>query len=621
MSIDLLFDLNREVRRLFIAGSGMAAGDFNLKKILPQLHKFGESAAVFKRIAQAVEEVLESNREDGAVKLLDLGTLLTSVLYTQGKTEPQTERHAIAGTQIQIGTNIPYRKLQPLIEALNTKGSGRWEVIHQAHEEGLFNDFRVMFSAVDALDDGYSEIADFIHNQVLLAYGPEILPVLHQQFRQQGGKGDARRLEHIYRLQQEEGLDLYLAAAGEGSVEVRAAAIKILGHFADQESFILEQADDKKKEIREAAYHALSTLGTEQALDRLFAVLKSKDREMAVEPIRRSSSFRLANQVIAHADAAFERILVSLAQKKTKVTENEADKEKKKEKNKELEKAVEELHVDLQSLDGFESEEVYTLLTKLLSTPGFVSQHTYWLQNMAVNMLQNMQYSEALPFVLDLQDKHKKAFICNSLWAAFKLLSPADVYERFAPEFEERSRKTVKELLDYIPRIIPNMLRQLNADLEEEQQWTQNWDARWIDLFMKMNQDDLVCRLVYGTATRPSSTVITYLIHKCKNQLDLSNDNTAQMLITLLKLGHEEAPDLVMEALENGGIKRYYYLYSNSLLFHLFHMLPYTYADQLEHFAQSPKGERFKEQLLEIVENLRAKQAEGTVEAQKGMSV
>lgn len=55
MSIALILELHNELRRIIIAGSEMAVGDFRLKRILPQMRKSGESVPVFAKVADATK--------------------------------------------------------------------------------------------------------------------------------------------------------------------------------------------------------------------------------------------------------------------------------------------------------------------------------------------------------------------------------------------------------------------------------------------------------------------------------------------------------------------------------------------------------------------------------------
>ena len=53
MSIAVLTQVYDEARRLAIAGSVVARGDFRLKKLLPPLEQAGAKAPVFAKVAEA----------------------------------------------------------------------------------------------------------------------------------------------------------------------------------------------------------------------------------------------------------------------------------------------------------------------------------------------------------------------------------------------------------------------------------------------------------------------------------------------------------------------------------------------------------------------------------------
>ena len=86
MSIPVLIQTYDEVRRLAIAGSVVAPGDFRLKKLVPPLEQAGQKAPVFAKVAEAVKRLVESNEQTSAAALLELATLVNAILYTQGET-------------------------------------------------------------------------------------------------------------------------------------------------------------------------------------------------------------------------------------------------------------------------------------------------------------------------------------------------------------------------------------------------------------------------------------------------------------------------------------------------------------------------------------------------------
>src|SRR5712671_5760871 len=86
MSLALIEESAREVRRLAIAGSPLAVGDFRLKKLIPALEQAGAKAPVFAQVAKGIGDLVNGKEADSAATLLSLSTLLNAILYTQGQT-------------------------------------------------------------------------------------------------------------------------------------------------------------------------------------------------------------------------------------------------------------------------------------------------------------------------------------------------------------------------------------------------------------------------------------------------------------------------------------------------------------------------------------------------------
>ncbi len=128
MSIPVLQQVYDETRRLSIAGSGLAAGDFRLKKLVEPLQASAAKAPVFGKVADdAIKKVVEAPQDQSANALLELGTLTTAILYTQGDTAATGTITPIQTVNLGLPTaNTSARVLKPLIEALTTTGQGGW---------------------------------------------------------------------------------------------------------------------------------------------------------------------------------------------------------------------------------------------------------------------------------------------------------------------------------------------------------------------------------------------------------------------------------------------------------------------------------------------------------------
>ncbi|MDD9266092.1 HEAT repeat domain-containing protein [Paenibacillus sp. GCM10023248] len=585
MSIDILYELQHEVRRLFIAGSGMAAGDLRLQKMLPRLQSLGESAPVFQRMAQAVSQVLETEASGSAGKLLELGMLLNSVLYTQGRTETKESLEPVASasasasaTAAPLPASIPYRKLHPLKEALTQKGQGRMEQLRIGYDEGLFHDLRVIPAAVSALDDSYAEIPEFLHRQVLPSIGAAALPALRQQFNRDGGRGDARRLELLHAgLPAWESEKLLLEAAAEGSIEVRAAAVERLGYYPQHEDLIMGYADDKRKEIRKAALYALSRLGTDEAAARLYKALGSKDQELAIEPVQLCAAGGLTLAVLEQADSMLARIVQG-----TNVKD-----------------AAQHLMADIRSLRGKRVPEVVHFLEKLLSSPGFLLPETDAVQEEAADLLLALDMPEAYRVAVTLYEACDRKFTPYSFRAALRILPPEAVYDRFARELKDLKSPAAKGLVRVLYDETPSIHEQLygQEDFEESR-----WDPRWVHLFIKLNEVELVCRF----AREPDPKVTKFIVAKCEERPNFNTAKTVHLLLVLFRQQHPEAPRLLMDILEKGGNKPFYYL--DRLQLTLLSLLPKSYAPSLQRFAEGLSYQGIRNQLLDIAETVASAQ-------------
>src|SRR5882672_9562469 len=100
MSIAILAQVYDEMRRLAIAGSVVAVGDFRLKKLIAPLEQAGAKAPVFAKVAEAVKAVVEGNEATSADALLGLATLVNAILYTQGETGMPGTLEAIETTDL-----------------------------------------------------------------------------------------------------------------------------------------------------------------------------------------------------------------------------------------------------------------------------------------------------------------------------------------------------------------------------------------------------------------------------------------------------------------------------------------------------------------------------------------
>ncbi|NQX43944.1 HEAT repeat domain-containing protein [Paenibacillus tritici] len=608
MSTALLQELHQEYRRLYIAGSELAAGDFRLKRLLPQFQQLGERSPVFKKIGEGIAALLEPASSDGpapGVQLQEHTLLLESVLYTQGTIAVDGTPGPLPVRNFTLHTKQPYRKLAPVLEALSTTGSGRHEIVVDAYKEGAFQDLRLLPPAVAALSDPYSELAEYAMTNILPSYGPGIAGYLLESLDLTGGRSEVRKLEVISRVGADEYLDQIFHAAGNGSEEIRAGAIKCLGGYEQYLDHLLEWSTDKKKAIREAAYTALAAGGSAQGGERLVeAFIKKKDREMVAAVLARwpvaEVSTRLAALFMEELKAA---------------PQDNADK-------KLTDKVWDELLPFITALRRERSpqmDEIYSYVLQeyaRFSPLGWITliEHAAWYKE---NTPDNAALAE-----LEALDKRSARFLPNYFRAAQKTMSPKELFNQFCGTFMDKLKALVgKEAKDAAQRsqlLIHTIeeqtvdirrrnyqveydaagVRQYSRDLLPSEEIAADWDPRWLDWFIKQDAVNLA-----GTFARPGHQgVRDYLIGKLKEPYKRRTyDYIPNIFKGLERAGvpEPERLELLMTALENNNVHTPYTF--EFYLVKLMERFPASYASRLE--AVVPKYRYECKQQLEYVLN------------------
>lgn len=590
MSIPLLRELHQDVRRLVIAGAGIAADDLRLKRMLPQLQQLGDKAPIFKRVAEEVNGVTEAKPEHAAGKLMDLAVLLHAVLHTQSSADAEGELLPLGNSAnlIRVSTEYPYRKLKPLLDALTQRGPGRLEIIRQGAEDGLFTDFRAFIPAVIGLRDNYAEIADYIAEKVIPQMSAAVLPILHEQFNMHGNSGDARMMVCLYRLTSEsEALwPLLSAVSKEGASPVRLAAISLMAGLPAFEEELLELSHDKKKDIRGAALSALSGFQSDRVVIRLMDALAKKDTELAIAPIQACPAPRLTEQLLHLGTALIDKI--ESGEPSTAVKET--------------------LSGVISSFQTKAHESaVRQFLMRMLSNEKVDYKEYDLILNEAAQILLYSKDKLALAYLHE-QRGSRPPLIGYSLKAALHFLEPAKLYDQYEGYLTQKKGKNSRELLQAFYACTSNPLDLMISGQQEQANVV--WDARWVDRFVELNEEELVCRLVKA----PDKRIVAYLVEKSKVAPQLMKPRTLLLFHTLFRLGHRETDEMFLSALEIAAQKTYYYVDREEQL--LIAMLPSHYAEKLHQIADKITYEYSRNQIKQLADHVAAKPAEIETEAE-----
>ncbi len=605
MSIPVLIQVSDEVRRLSIAGSVVAAGDFRLKKLLPPLEQAGQKAPVFAKVAQAATKLVESNEKTSAEALLELSTLVNAILYTQGETGLAGEIEAVETIDLgQAQTQASARVLKPLLEALSTTGSGRLEIIKEAHGRGAFRDLRLIGPAVAALDDPYPEIGDFVAENVLPLYGQAILPQLRAKFDQKGRAGHVRRLALMHKLDLEGSHEIVKQALEEGSKEVKLMAIECLGGSRDHLSFLLEQVKSKAKDIRMAVLKALGKSPEVDAVKALCAAIQGSDLELVIEPVRTNMHPAVLKCVLDESQAQCNALLGGKEKDKAKI-------------GKQAERLLRLLECLRDRDDSgttkfllhvFHQREA---LAKVKGEPGGKDIEERLVAIMTTASSQ-VQHALVEAHATLSEDNLGEAFV-----AACRSRPPAEAYEMFSPYLTAKVDEKKKRDPAFLKReAIADVLTHSRYWLAhghprtpetEAADLVRKLDPRWLDLAVKQQQLELVQAL----ATPGHQGANALLSRSFETQLAKAKQlhELAETLRTMVRVQHPNADDAVISAIRKDATSTYSYgLY---WVAHLIPQLPPAAIPKLEALLPT-LPEKVIDQILDHVTQLKNKHVQET---------
>lgn len=599
MSIPVLIQTYDEVRRLAIAGSVVAPGDFRLKKLAPPLEQAGQKAPVFAKVGQAVNRLVESNEKTSATALLELATLVNAILYTQGETGIDGELTPVK--TIDLGrpkTQASARILKPLQDALTTTGSGRLELIRDAYERGAFHDLRLISPALAALDDTYSEIGDLVAEKILPLYGRAILPRLQTTFNPKGRSGHVRRLVLMHRLDPEATRPYIQRSLDEGSQEVRIAAIGCLGDSPDDLPFLLEQAKAKAKDVRTAALKSLGSSGADDAVKVLCQAMESADFALAVEPIR------------ASRNRALTALLHEAAEKQSESLLSGKEKDAKK-----LGKQNERMCLILECLRGRDDKKTEQFLLSLFGQAGQLvaikgepSGKDVFERLVSIMMAGPTRVQTAL---VEAHATLPAETLGHAYVAACRSCKPAEVFAQFSPYLTAKvDEKKKSRDPAYVKReaIIELLVRgrvwllqhSLAGAIDDEFDPRSNLDPKWLDLVVKLGRADLVQALAVPGHAK-ANELLTALFQQGLNESRASDLN--ETLSTMIRVGHPDATDAAIEVIKRSakagpGYRGYW-------LIHLIPSLPKAEALPKLEALLPTLPERMVDQILDYITELK----------------
>ena len=608
MSIAVLVQMYDEVRRLAIAGSAVAPGDYRLKKLVPPLEQAGAKAPVFAKVAQAAQAVVDSNEKTASASLLELATLVNAILYTQGETAVPGELKALETTDLGVrSTQASARVLKPLLEALTSTGSGRLELVRDAVERGEFRDLRLVKPALNALDDPYPEVADLIAEKVVPAYGKAAVPELRSRLDIKARGGHLHRLRLLHRLDPEASRDVVRQALDEGSKEIRVAAIECLGTAGDDLVYLLDQAKSKAKDVRAAALRALSRAGTSAAevIGAIRKAIDGPDLELIVDRVKQTRLPEIKEYVLAQARRQLEETLALKDAKKQGP-------------------AIARLQHLVLCLEGRADADAEAFLLRCFeAAPKFAAMKSAAPSGQDFNELLAYVLARGTPKMRKALVAAHKTLSTGMLPPAFdaarETMTPAAFFEEFSPALAALGGKRAKKGAEYeragalagaltspsrrqYYRSASGYLRMLDGDDEEAAPDAppRELDPRWVGAAIDAGALELVCDIA-----RPGDAKAHQFLSQQLEGKKLHEE--FQVLQAMVRLNHPGAADAIIDRLKkqakssSHGYYGYGYWYGRMIT-----ELPKSTLPKFE--AVLPElPEKVADQLMDSVMSLREK--------------
>jgi hypothetical protein len=558
MSKDLLIKLQKECMELGAAGSELGKGNIKLQKLLPKFEKLGQKIKPFKMVYDRINALLNSEKDESENNLISLFNLINAILSTQAETDIEGEIEFLEGNSIEKNTNISNHLISPVVQALTTKGGGRYNVIEEAFKDEIFSDFRLIPLLIKGLDDKYSEIAQLIYKKLLEDNKPELLPLLKESFHRQGKKGDALKLSLIGQIIKEEARELCIDLLEDSSKEVKVEAINILGNLKDTESILLQQAKSKIKDIRKAAYFALVKINSELGREELEKALKKTDADIVLEAIQSCESLNYGDVLLAGFKDTYTKLLKKETEKDNDKILNIINEMKKHRSEEILEFFMQCMEEDI--IANWKREKHSRTIEVEREVVSCISEYE--------NIPENIRY-----LIESRKDRNNNKFFDLAFKISLKSRKPEEIYDMYSPNFinetinKDMAMKTIDTFSEYLGykatywRIGVDIWSRHFREKDVEailKPIKKEFDKRWIEIFKKYQYYSI---LSY-TLDKNDIDTVEFMLNHMKNYEELNKDKQRyrefsqeliDVIIGLVKIGHEEAYEMILNIIKSAA--------------------------------------------------------------------
>lgn len=266
-----LVELKERLHQSAMAGTDLLNEDFRLKKISEQIVPLSAKNPIFKKISERLDELFNADNENKPEKLINAISLVDAVVATQATYKIEGDILDLPESN-GIYNNVPYSEFSPIIVALTTVGSGRYEVIDELYKGintkaddykekmqfKIISDFRLKDYWIKALNDPYAGICDLASDILELIGDEKVVEQLKEGFDVKGKKEMVRRLTVIGNIAKEKENDFYIYVYENSNKDMRDEALRCLLFSKDNIGYLIQDVKKRKGEFANKVLNAIS---------------------------------------------------------------------------------------------------------------------------------------------------------------------------------------------------------------------------------------------------------------------------------------------------------------------------------------------------------------------------
>lgn len=306
--ITILIELRERLQTACIAGCQILIEDQRFLSIVQKITGWKESSPVFAKLCELCEPLTTTSCEHMQEQVLDLLSFLDALLCTQAQSLEEVSTQPFTTKETKSYHQFKYSELKPIMQALETSGSGRYEVIDTAWKEqpAIFQDYRILPVLVRDLQDSYAELASLVQT-IIQSIGDIALPYVKDQFNPSGGKEMVRRAQLIVDIGKEKESACYVNAFASATADIKKELVRGLSYCADQVEFLRSLAKTERGKVKEEVYYALGMQQDEQVTS--FFLEKLKKQESVVPYLLHQKDQALVQELCATIKTMLSKII------------------------------------------------------------------------------------------------------------------------------------------------------------------------------------------------------------------------------------------------------------------------------------------------------------------------